>query len=119
MATVPLSSITIPRHGEYDSNSPQINLENLCYVILQILEDGQAAGWMIPDPRDLTVAVQGMKSDLSMIRQNIYNIDQDLTALNTSLQDLKQALDDLQFQNAEFDMGFMKVNLYGYVQDVT
>ena len=33
--------------------------------------------------------------------------------------DLLQALQDLQFENLECDFGFVKVNISGYVQDVT
>jgi len=43
MTTFDLGTVTIPAAAEYDEAAPQKNLENLAYVLLQIISIAKAA----------------------------------------------------------------------------
>jgi hypothetical protein len=81
MATIAFSSLTIPTPEPYSKNEPSKQLENLCYVLLQMLALGKTNGVVLDDQRlpAIKTAIQGI--GLTVNAPDLSTINTQLTAL--------------------------------------
>lgn len=81
MATIALSQLTIPMPEPYQKNDASKQLENLCYVLLQMLVIGKANGAILDDQRlpNIKTAIQGMS--LTVTPADLSTMNAQLTAL--------------------------------------
>lgn len=93
MATVPLTSLTLPIPEPYDKKEDNKQRENFYYALNQILTLGKTAGWEIPDPLDLIPVDSG-------------------GSLNT-LEEIRDAIQNLQYEDLTFDLGVIKIHIQG------
>ena len=91
MATITFSTLTIPTPQPYDNKNSSRNLEDMCYVILQILQQAKTAGVVISD--------QG----LAAITTAIGNLS--LSVPPADFEELTQAVQDLRFNSITLDFG--------------
>jgi hypothetical protein len=84
MATIALNQLTIPTPEPYSKNEPSKQLENLCYVFLQILVIGKANGVILDDQRlpAIKTAIDGITLTGGV---------PDLTTVNAQLTNLAEA----------------------------
>lgn len=84
MATINLSSLTIPTPEPYQKSNSTQQLENLCYILLQLLVIGKAQGLTLDDQRlpAITTAIQGI---------TLTGGTADLTTVNAKLTALAEA----------------------------
>ena len=69
MATLDLSTITIPTPEAFDEDNPTQEMENLCYVILQVLAKAKSQGIVFDDQQfpDLISAIYDFSSSVLAI----------------------------------------------------
>jgi len=106
MAEVTLGGVTIPTPAPYDDKKPTKQLENLCYVLLQVVQSVQSAGFKFGD-------IDNATKDGTDIKTAINGIS--LSVAPTDMTAVIQALKDLKFNDIILDFGFMRVNLTGNV----
>lgn len=76
MSTFNLTAVTIPTPQPYDDKDPQRQIENLSYVVLQILSQAKLAGFTFNDAQvSLTVDVSGIESAIRDLKYNGEIID--------------------------------------------
>jgi hypothetical protein len=76
MSTFNLSAVTIPTPQPYDDKEPTQQLENLSYVLLQIIEQAKASGFTFNDAQvTLTVDVSGVESAIRDLKYNSETLD--------------------------------------------
>lgn len=86
MAVMHLSQLTIPTPEPYDKQAAQKQIENLCYVLLQLLVLGKAAGVVIDDQR--LPAIKAAIDGISITGGSAA----DLTTVNAQLTLIAEAL---------------------------
>jgi NTP pyrophosphatase (non-canonical NTP hydrolase) len=64
MTTIDLSTVTIPAADEYDEAAPQKNLENLAYVLLQVLTIAKTAGIKLSGTGDLMLTIESFSASV-------------------------------------------------------
>jgi hypothetical protein len=99
MATINFTTLTIPTPEPYYNKDPQKQLENLCYVLLQLCQLAKNAGVSLND------------QDLPNIKTAIQNLS--FTVPATDLQGLIDAIAALQFNAETIDLGDVTITLSG------
>jgi hypothetical protein len=69
MAEFGLTQLTIPTPQPYDAKDPTRQLENLCYVALQMLSFAKAAGFVVRDN------LAGVETKLDELKWNTIVLD--------------------------------------------
>lgn len=64
MTTIDLSTVTIPAADEYDEAAPQKNLENLAYVLLQVLTIAKTADVKFGGTGDLMETIESFSGSV-------------------------------------------------------
>jgi hypothetical protein len=76
MSTFNLSAVTIPTPEPYDKKDPQKQLENLSYVLLQIISTAKLAGFTFNDAQGgLSVDVSGLEGAIRDLKYNEQVLD--------------------------------------------
>jgi hypothetical protein len=108
MAEMTLSGVTFPTPAPYDEKDPTKQLENLCYVMIQVLQSFQSAGFKFgdidkatKDGTDIKTAIDGVSVTVSPT---------DLTALT-------QAVKDLLYNDRIIDYGIFRIAERGKYQE--
>jgi len=81
MATILLSQLTIPTPEPYQKNEPTKQLENVCYVLLQMLVIGKTSGMILDDQRLPAIKTAIQNLSLTVNPADLTTINQQLTAL--------------------------------------
>jgi hypothetical protein len=87
MADFTLSAVTIPTPEPYDDKDPQRQLENLAFVLLQMIQQAKTAGFVFSD-----------------VAANAGGVD---------LTDITQAVNDLKYNGEVIDLGPIQIHLTG------
>jgi hypothetical protein len=105
MAVINLANLTIPTPQPYDKKEPQQQMENLCYVLLQLFVLGKAAGVVLDDQRLLaiTTAINGISLTGGSAA--------DLTTVNAQLTALVEAVNDLTFTGEKIEIPALGLKL--------
>jgi hypothetical protein len=104
MAEMTLSGVTFPAPAPYNDKDPTKQLENLCYVLLQVLHIAQGAGFKFGDVDKLTKNGLDIKTAIDGIS---------LSVSPTDLTDLIAAIKDLQYNGETLDLGPLKITFTG------
>jgi hypothetical protein len=76
MSTFNLTPVTIPTPQPYDDKDPTRQLENLSYVLLQMLDQAKTAGFTFSDAQaELSVDVSGIEAAIQDLKYNSQVID--------------------------------------------
>jgi hypothetical protein len=85
MANINFATLTIPTPEPYTKSESTRNVENVCYVLLQMFIQGKANGVVLNDQRliDIKTAIQGIS--LSVGAADLTTINAELTAIAEAL----------------------------------
>lgn len=77
MAEFGLTQLTIPTPQPYDDKDPTQQLENLCYVALQLLGLAKSAGFVVRENQAtvLDVSLAGVETKLDELKWNTILLD--------------------------------------------
>jgi len=104
MAEFTLSAITIPTPVPYDEKDPTRQIENLAYVLLQVVQTVQGAGFKFGDVDKATKDGVDIKTAIDGVS---------VTVSPTDLAPLVQAVKDLQYNDNVIDFGVFRIELRG------
>ena len=69
METINLDDVTIPTPAAYAADNPAMQMENLCYVILQILTSMKAAGITFTASGEVAAAITDFSSSVLAVAE--------------------------------------------------
>jgi len=104
MADFTLSGVTIPTPAPYYDKDPTKQLENLCYVLLQVAQVVKGAAFKFGD-------VDKATKDGTDVKTAIENLNLSVPA--PDLAALTQAVKDLQYNDNVIDFGVFRIELRG------
>jgi hypothetical protein len=104
MAEMTLSGVTFPTPAPYDSKDPNKQRENLCYVLLQVLQSFQSAGFKFGDVDKATKDGVDIKTAITNLSLSVPPAD--MTAI-------VQALKDLKYNGILIDFGVFRIEGFG------
>jgi hypothetical protein len=104
MAELTLSGVAFPTPAPYDSKDPTKQLENLCYVLLQVLQAVQGAGFKFGDIDKATKDGTDIKTAITNLSLSVPPAD--MTAI-------VQALKDLKYNGILIDFGVFRIEGFG------
>lgn len=105
MAEITFASLTIPTPQPYDNKDTQRQLENVCYVVLQMCQQAKTAGVVIDDQRlaAIATAINGLS----------------LSVPPADLQGVEQAIKDLQYNGVTAKFGNLLLYFSGKATSLT
>jgi pyruvate/oxaloacetate carboxyltransferase len=104
MAEMTLSGVTIPTPAPYDAKDSTKQLENLCYVLLQVVQVVQGAGFKFGDVDKATKDGVDIKTAITNLSLSVPPAD--MTAI-------VQALKDLKYNGILIDFGVFRIEGFG------
>jgi len=77
MAEYSMAAVTVPTPEPYDDKDPTQQLENVCYVLLQMLSLAKNAGFTVQDSQSATMNVnlEGVEQRLDALAWNSIQLD--------------------------------------------